>query len=163
MKGLEEKGNEMSRNVLSHCTFWERIWREEEEMRLGSRLIQPPGKKGSFRWLIFRCNCIAPWHQPLSSGGAPNRAHPQHLHQHITASGSTSPFLQQLDVEASARPMGKYISAAHIYRESIMWWPWDSSSNMRNSVDCPIFFPFSSFLLSAQLCFLIHCAPYEEH
>lgn len=32
-------------------------------MRLGSRLIQPPGKKGSFRWLIFRCNCIAPWHQ----------------------------------------------------------------------------------------------------
>lgn len=32
-------------------------------MRLGSRLIQPPGKKGSFRWLRFCSNCIAPWHQ----------------------------------------------------------------------------------------------------
>ena len=35
---------------LVTVTFWERIWREEEEeeMRLGSRLIQPAGKKGSF-------------------------------------------------------------------------------------------------------------------
>lgn len=55
---------------------------------------------------------------------------------------------------------GETLSAAHIYRESIPWWPWDSTSNMRNSLDSPPLPP--SILLSAQLCFLIIVRPMKS-
>lgn len=151
IKGCVWKGNEMNRNLLSHCTFLERVWRKEEEMWLGSRLIQPPGKKGSFRWLIFRCYCIAPWHQ-LGAAAEHQTGRTHSICTNTSLLQGTSPFCKT-GCGTKRTASGKILAAAHIYRESIMWWPWDSTSNMRNSCGLPYF--FSSFLPSCVSLFIV--------
>lgn len=79
-----------------------------------------------------------------SSDGAPNRAQPQHLYQHITASEELL-LSARLDVEGSPPPVRKYSQPHHIYGESILCRPWDSTSNARNFVDCPFFLFLSHF------------------
>lgn len=157
VKGLVFKKRETKWIEMSLVTahFESAFWRKEEEMRLGSRLIQPPGKKGSFRWLIFRCNCIAPWHQLWAA----NRAHPQHLYH--CSRGTSPPF---------CRTAARWKQEAHGQWENPHTFTGNRLCDDREipQVICAtlwiaLFFFSLPFLLSAQLCFLIHCAPYEEH
>lgn len=123
-------------------------------MRLGSRPIQPPGKKGSFRWLIFRGNSIAPWHQLWAAvEHQTGSTHSICTNSHHSFRGTAS-FRPGRGGKRAARGEKK-LSGAHICRESILSWPWDSTSNMRTAVDCPVLsLPFS-FLPSCVSLFIV--------